>query len=191
MVAIAQALMSEIAFSDLLERARQGDDEAMEQLIQEYEPQVRLVARHRLSRPLRAILDTMDLVQSVHYALLRGLRENKFTLASPQDLIALAVTMVNHKAARKWQRLQREQHILKLHRLLLARAGSDPCPELTELVQSLLATVSDRDRRLLLLYLQGHSTQQVAQILGVDANSLRVRRSRLFRKLRASGLDID
>lgn len=191
MVAIAQALMSEIAFSDLLERARRGDGAAMEQLAREYEPQVRLVARHRLSRPLRAVVDTMDLVQSVHYALLLGLRENKFTLASPQDLIALAVTMVKHKAARRWQRLQREQDILKLQQLLLARASQEPSPELAELVQSLLAAVSERDRRLLLLYLEGHSTQEAAQILGVDANSLRVRRSRLFRKLRASGLEID
>jgi RNA polymerase sigma-70 factor (ECF subfamily) len=178
--------MPEDDFAAVLERARQGDAEAMARLVEEYEPEVRRVARRRLSPALRAGFDSADLVQSVHRSLLLCLRRNKFTFAGPQDLIALAVTMVKRKAARKWARLQREQDILHLRAELLARARPDRAAE----VQDLLETLDEDDRQLLKLYLEGRSTVEAAEVLGLKPDSLRVRRSRLFRKLRAAGLDL-
>jgi RNA polymerase sigma-70 factor (ECF subfamily) len=183
--------MSEQDFAAVLELARQGDPEAMARLVEEYEPQIRRVAHSRLSSALRAAVDSADLVQSVHRSLLLCLRRNKFTFNGPQDLVALAVTMVKRKAARKWARLRREQELLELRALLLSRAQPQRAAEMASELQDLLATLDESDRRLLKLYLEGRSTVEAAGILGLDPDCLRVRRHRLFLKLRASGLDID
>ncbi len=61
-------------FDLLLAAARSGDESAMQQLIEQYEPELRIVARNRLGAALRPHLDTIDLVQSVHRSLMIGLR---------------------------------------------------------------------------------------------------------------------
>src|SRR5262245_57385672 len=96
-------------FEDLLVRARGGDREALAQLATKYEPKVRLVARVLLGPALRTHLDSLDLVQSVHKSLLIGLRQNRFDLATPENLMALALTLVRRKVARQWRRIRRQQ----------------------------------------------------------------------------------
>src|SRR5215207_8494949 len=100
--------MPDEAFDDLLARARLGDSAAMSALAKRYEPEVLAVARVRLGPALRPYLDTFDLVQSVHRSLIVGLRNNKFAFSGPEQLVALAVTIVRRKAARQWQRAQRQ-----------------------------------------------------------------------------------
>jgi RNA polymerase sigma-70 factor (ECF subfamily) len=183
--------MQEQDFAAVLERARQGDCEAMTRLVEEYEPQIRRVARRRLGPSLRAAFDSMDLVQSVHRSLLLCLRRNKYTFAGPQDLVALAVTMVKRKAARKCAKLQLEEDCRRLREQLFPRARPERAAALAGELQELLEALNDADRQILDLYLKGHSSVEVAGILGLEPDSLRVRRSRLFRKLRDAGLDMD
>ena len=47
-----------------------------------------------LGPALRPYLDSLDLVQSVHRSLLLGLRQEKYDISSPDQIIALAVTLV-------------------------------------------------------------------------------------------------
>jgi RNA polymerase sigma-70 factor (ECF subfamily) len=182
--------VNEQDFATTLARARAGDPQAMTRLVEAYEPQIRRVAHRRLGPLLRAALDSMDLVQSVHRSLLLCLRRNKFTFAGPQDLVALAVTMVKRKAARQSTRLRREQEILQLRERLLPRARPERAAALETELQDILETLKEADRQLLRLYLEGYSTVDAARILGVEPDSLRVRRSRLFHKLRDAGLDL-
>src|SRR5215510_11322671 len=130
-----QTAMQVQDFAAVLARARQGDPEAMARLVEEYEPEVRRVAHRRLGPALRAAVDSADLVHSVHRSLLFCLKQNKFTFAGPQDLIALAVTMVKRKVARKWKRLQREQEILQLQAQLLSQARPDHAAELADKIK--------------------------------------------------------
>ncbi len=65
------------------------------------------VVRARLGKPMRTLLDSMDIVQSVHRSLLIGLRQDKYQFQSPHQLIALAALMVQRKVARHWTRLKR------------------------------------------------------------------------------------
>src|SRR5262245_12741157 len=92
------------AFAVLLSRARWGDAEAVSELCRQYEPRLRVVARVLLGPALRPVLDSMDLVQSVHRSLLVGIREDKFTIATLENLIALALTLLRRKVARQWRR---------------------------------------------------------------------------------------
>jgi DNA-directed RNA polymerase specialized sigma24 family protein len=123
-----------------------------------------------------------------------GLRRDKFTITCPEDLIALTVTMVTRKAARRWKQLKREREFLELQKLLMAHRrpvdNSTAHLEHSEQLQILLAELGDLDRQLLKLYLEGHSTVEAASILGLNRDVLRVRRSRLFKKLQVRGWKI-
>ncbi len=183
--------MDDQKFAATLERAREGDREAMTALVEEYQPQILRVARRRLGPEMRSTFDSMDLVQSVHRSLIMSLRRNKFTFDGPQDLVALAVTMIKRKVARKAARLKRGQEILELQKLVLQKMKPGRAAKAAEQLQDLLESLNDFDRQLLRLYLEGHGTNEAARVLGVDANSLRVHKSRLRRKLRTSGLELD
>jgi RNA polymerase sigma-70 factor (ECF subfamily) len=193
--------MSEVpeGFAALLLRVRQGDRDALGELTRQYEPEVRIVARVLLGPALRPYLDTVDLVQSVHRSLMIGLRQDKFAIASPQNLVALALTLVRRKAARHWRKLQRQQRIsfgpgdtANLPQLLASLGSSQPDPaqaaQFNDALQHLCNNLNETERRLLLLRLQGHSTAEVARELQLDPDVLRVRLSRLRQRLRATGV---
>jgi RNA polymerase sigma-70 factor (ECF subfamily) len=182
--------LSEQEFQTVLERARQGDQEAMTRLVEDYEPEVLRVARHRLGRALRVRLGSRDLVQSVHRTLIRCLRQNKFTFAGPKDLVALAVDIVKKKLARQATRHKREKEILRLREQLLGRANPERAAELAAEVQELLETLEDDDRRIVQMKLEGYTTKEIAGELGLNPDCLRVRWGRLRARLRAAGVDV-
>lgn len=184
-------------FAALLARARTGDAEALARLAQQYEPKVRIVARVLLGPALRPHLDTMDLVQSVHRSLMIGLRANRFDIAAPEALIALAVTMVRRKAARRWRHLRRQQRpdTGNLPDLLLSLSSGEVDParqaELRDGVARLCAGLSDMERRMLELRSQGYSTDEVAGAVGLNPIALRVRLTRLRQRLQDSAVLTD
>lgn len=193
--------MSEEAdeFAALLARARQGDQESQAQLVRQYEPKVRLVARVLLGPALRPYLDSMDLVQSVHRSLLIGLRQEKFVLSGPEHLMALALTLVRRKVARHWRRLQRQQRLSgggegggDRDQLLagLASPEIDPAREaqFRDQVRQLFSQLGPLEQRLLELRLQGHDTAELAEAMGLHPIALRVRLTRLRQRLRDSGV---
>lgn len=171
----------------------------MAQLVEQYEPQVRLVARVRLGAALRPYLDSMDLVQSVHRSLMMGLRRDQFDISCPENLVALALTIVRRKVARQWRRLRRQQRLTvrepdsqNLPDLLasLSSSDSDPAVQATlrDQTERLFREMDDTERRLMELRLEGYTTADVARQLGLDPDVLRVRLSRLRRRLREQGL---
>lgn len=189
-------------FSDLLSLARQGDDAAMQQLVTEYEREVHTVARIRLGAALRPYVDSVDLVQSVHRSLLIGLRDGKFDISTPQNLIALALTIVRRKVARQWRKVQRQQRLSgtdsstgDLPDILVGLVGkeSDPAEiaSLRDQTQRLWSEMDATERSVMELRMEGLSTADVARQLELDPDVLRVRLSRLRRRLRDLGLDTE
>jgi RNA polymerase sigma-70 factor (ECF subfamily) len=186
-------------FRVLVARVQLGDEDALLELTQRYEPEVRLAARVLLGRVLRTHLDSVDLVQSVHHSLMLGLRQNKFTLDAPQQLRALTLTMVRRKVARHWRRLRRQQRldpeVLETQALddaptAAGVAPADPAAqaEYRDTLEYLSSKLDERERRLVELRLQGYSTAEAARQMGEDADVLRVRLSRLRKRLRESNL---
>src|SRR5688500_890932 len=102
---------SDAEFLVLLDRARQGDREALAELARQYEPEGRVMARGLLGPALRPYLGSIDLMQSIHRSLLLGLRERRFDVSGPEHLVALALTMTRRKVARQWRRLRRQQRV--------------------------------------------------------------------------------
>src|SRR5262245_28248766 len=185
--------------TDLLARARGRAREALHQRARDYEPKLPLVARVLLGPALRPYLDSVDLVQSVHKSLLLGLRADKFTLNTPEDLLALALTLVRRKVARHWRHLQRQQRlsggagtITDLSHVLttLSRPNDDPAQaaQFRDQVVQLCGNLNDAERRLLELRLQGSTPTECAAELGLSAVAFRVRLTRLRQRLRSAGI---
>jgi RNA polymerase sigma factor (sigma-70 family) len=185
-------------FDLLLAAARSGDETAMQRLVSQYEPELRIVARHRLGPALRPHLDTIDLVQSVHRSLLIGLRANRFDISSPEKLIGLAVTIVRRKAAKHWRHLKRQQRLSTQDEagddfvdtmLSLQTPQTDvPADVATqEVLAQWLAGLDNIEKQLITMRLEGHSTAEVAKALELDPDVLRVKLSRLRKRLRERG----
>ena len=51
--------------SDLIERARNGDQQAWQVLFDDCYPKIRRVIRRRMSRPLRSLYDSTDIANEV------------------------------------------------------------------------------------------------------------------------------
>ncbi len=184
-------------FEALLLAVKGGDAKSLERLVKEYEPELRLIARKRLGKELRPFLDSVDLVQSVHRSLLIGLRDERFDISTQENLLALATTIVQRKIAKHWRKNQRQKQFgstdpfspaeLLLQMQSNEENGADQV-QVREVIEQTLAGLDPIDQSLVGLRLQGYSTAQVAETLGLESDYLRVRLSRLRKRLRDSGL---
>jgi RNA polymerase sigma factor (sigma-70 family) len=187
-------------YGTLLDSARRGDQDALARLSQLYATELRIVARAQLGPALRPYLDSLDLVQSVHRSLMLGLRREKYRVGTPQELLGLALTMLRRKVARHWRRLRRQQRQSAGPRrqdedvvdVLAGLSGSESDPgqtaQLRDTLRHLWGHLDVTERRVIELRLDGCNTAEVARQLGLDADILRVRLSRLRVRLQASGV---
>lgn len=188
-------------FADLIARAAGGDADALDALARQYEPKIRLVARVLLGPSLRPYLDSADLTQSVHKSILIGLRDEKFRVDGPEQLVGLALTVLRRKAARHWRHLQRQQRLSGAGGdEARARAVADPIgpaadpadeAQFRDQVRQLTAHLDEVERRILELRLEGHSSPEIAERTGLSAVNIRVRMTRLRQRLHAAGVTTD
>lgn len=185
-------------FSALLESAKQGNVQALDELVRLYEPEVRMVARMRLSSALRQHLDSVDLVQSVHKSILLGISNNRFDISSPEKLIALALTMVRHKTAKHWRKHQRQKNVRESDPKALTdffmdlesnQPSAEQVSERREVVEQVLRDIDSIEREIIAHRIRGHSTAETARLLELDPDVLRVKLSRLRKKLRGRGIE--
>ena len=160
-----------------------------------------MVARVLLGRALRPYLDSVDLVQSVHRSLMIALRTRDYDLENPEQLVALAITMVRRKTARHWRRMQRQKRMdgasdsqnLAVVMASLCDSREDPAEEaqFTDLIERLCDELDETERRMLDLRLQGYTSPEVAAELGMHAVAIRVRWTRLRKRLQERGVVAD
>jgi RNA polymerase sigma-70 factor (ECF subfamily) len=191
-------------FSALLARAAGGDESAIQELVRQYEPKVRIAARVLLGPALRPYLDSVDLTQSVHKSIVLGLRGQRFALTRPDDLIGLAITVLRRKAAKHWRHLKRQQRLSGEQTAdgggdftgvvtALSCPDSDPAAEaqFRDQVDHLWAHLDDAERQILDQRLEGYTPAEIADRLGISRVALRVRLTRLRQRLQATGVVTD
>ncbi len=178
---------------ETLHRAAAGDPAAITELVEKFEPEIRVIARRQLGPALRPYLDSMDLVQSIHRTLFVGLRNEQFQFSSPERLLAFVSMLVRRKTARQWRkhrRQQRESGVAVnpdgLVEFMLAwRAREDATDQVAEReqIEQILSHLDETDRKLVTLRLEGCSTAEAARVLKLDPDVTRVRLSRLRKRL--------
>lgn len=181
-------------YQSVLNRARAGNQAAIAQLVQVYGADIRLIARARLGSALRPILDSVDVVQSVHRCVMLGLRGGTFDVSTPEKLVAVAVGMVRIKIARHWRRLRIQERSktvfdrdANLSYMLAALISREDNPahvaELKDQMSRVSKELSDFELQVVQMRLDGHNTAAVARELGLDADMLRVQLGRLRKRL--------
>lgn len=85
-------------FSDLMKRVQRGEPEAVSELVQRYEPDVRLLVRTMLTdSQLRAQFDSADITQSVLRRFCLQSNDGRFQVDSPEQLVALLKKIAYHR----------------------------------------------------------------------------------------------
>jgi len=184
-------------FVNLLARVRGGDDVAAAELVARYERAVLRSVRSRLSPSMRGALDSMDVMQSVHRSLLTGLKIGRFEFATPQQLVGLAVVMVQRKVARHWRKLRRfplagsgaadPATAAPLETIASDESAPSEIATANDLLERCLAQLNDLDQQLVRLKLSGFSSTESAALLGREPAFIRMRWSRLRQMLRERG----
>lgn len=171
------------SFAELLERVQAGDDAAMAELIAGYEPQIRRVIRMRLGAPLRRLVDTVDIAQSVHCDLATALREGRLELATEMDLVRYAVGMARKKILRHaahWTRQQRDlgREVPLDERDTPEPEADDTTPSARLAVDELEATLERNgtplEREVIGLRRQGLDNRQIADRIGKSPDAVRM-----------------
>lgn len=178
------------------------DEAELFERLRQFEPEIRRAARVRLSPLLRPHLDSVDLVQSLFITLLDGLRREKLDLSHPEKLVALSAEIIRRKVARVWRRMQNRARLndrLNLPREVDPLAipnsaeGDDPSEtaQYRDEIRQVLAHLDPSEQRLIELRIEGCSTAEAARALDASPDVLRVKLSRLRKKLRDLGVMTD
>ncbi len=194
---------SEGEFEKLLAEAALGSELAQQILSERYATQVRIAARVLLGPQLRQHFDSMDLLQSVHRSMLVGLRQERYQFSSPDKLVALACTILRRKVAKKWRHYRRQVSLGKSSTgdsvfssgLLSSISNHETDPALIaqfdDQLAQLCSRLSESERLMLEMRLDGFSNQEVAERLGLHPVAFRVRWTRLRQRLNALGVSED
>jgi RNA polymerase sigma-70 factor (ECF subfamily) len=184
-------------FADFLRRVCAGDETAAAELVQRYEPALRLEVQLRLTDPkLRRLLDPADLCQSVLKSFFIRAAAGQFELDSQEKLLALLRTMARNKVAfeaRKQKALRRD-----LRRDVSLGEGellaTDPSPSRLaigrELLDALQSRLSAEERRMADLRSAGREWAEIAAELGGTAQARRKQLARAVKRVSQElGLD--
>lgn len=182
-------------FDELLMRVSHGDSEAENSLFQKYEPAIRRVVRLRLANlPLKSVVDSVDICQSVMASFFVRLRLGKYRFANANQLIALLMTMAKSKIAAQSRRAQaqcRDRRRLvpdnEVESMLVAstESPSHQC-QVRELYTSVMEHFSEDEKLLANLRVDDVEWEEIARIYhsrAVDVNRLQATPESLRKRL--------
>ncbi len=184
----------------LLQRLREGDQAAFEQLFAEHRPYLHRVIELRLDDRLRGRLDTSDLVQETQMEAFRRLedylrrRPMPFRLWLRKTAQERLITAQRQHLGAALRTVDREVPLPDQSSLLLARqfqaAGSTPSQrlekaELASRMRAVLAELGEADREILVLRnLEELSNQEAAEVLQIEPAAASQRYGRAVLRLR-------
>lgn len=170
----------------LLDKMREGDYQAAEQVFLAFEPELRLIVRRQLSRRLRAKFDSLDVVQSVWVHVLRDFRAGGCGITGPAHLrnflVRVACNCLTDRLRHYRTELEREQPLLEGDGASGPASGQPRPSEVAqadELWEAMLTHCPREHHELLRLKRQGLPLAAIAARTGLHEDSVR----RVIRKL--------
>jgi RNA polymerase sigma-70 factor (ECF subfamily) len=187
------------SIDELIRRVQAGDQDAAAVLVKRYEPAIRRAVRFRLADAgLAALLDSMDICQSVLGSFFLRAATGQYKLETPEQLLKLLTTMARNKLishARKQHAQRRDIRRVSSGddnegRFVSAHQSPSKQVEVRDLLQEVQRRLSPDERRMLELRNEGHDWASIASELGGSAEARRRRLSRaLDRVAEQLGLD--
>jgi RNA polymerase sigma factor (sigma-70 family) len=173
----------------LLEPLNRGDQAAVEQVVADYEPYLRVLVRRSLPAPLRGKFDSLDVVQSVWVHVLHGLREGSWAITDRARLLALLVTVTRRRLVSRYRHyrpsLEREQPGGADLEELPAPREDRPSEvvQAGDLWEKMLALCPPEHHEVLRLRRQGLLLHEIAERIRMHEGSVRRILRRLARQL--------
>jgi RNA polymerase sigma factor (sigma-70 family) len=174
--------------SDLIARAKAGDETAIGEFLTRFEPEVRIMVRSRLPRMLRTQFDSMDFVQAVWQSFFADLRSSSQQFENVHHLRGFLAGVARNKVYEEHRRLTRtKKHALAREQSLYVRRGSrevelaliSPEPTASQAVQAsdrlaqLVARCSPLEVQVITLRRQEMTFDEIARRTGVSERSVR------------------
>jgi ECF sigma factor len=186
-------------FATYVARLRTGDQAALEELVARYTPVIKLEARMRLRSPnLRAVLDSMDICQSVLKSFFLRAAAGQFDIDRPEDLRKLLVQMACNKSLEAARHEYAQKRDARRSVGLGDEAHQVPCEndpvdevEWQELLLRGRQMLSPSEQRLAEARAAGQTWDEIAMIVGGSPDGLRMQFTRAqARVAKALGLEI-
>jgi RNA polymerase sigma-70 factor (ECF subfamily) len=172
--------MSEDALDTLLEKLANGESVAAERVFRDFEPFLRAMVRRRLTPPLRAKFDSMDVVQSVWADVLVGFREGHREFKDHAHLRAFLTRVTyNHfvnQCRRHSSALEYEQPLHSDDAQTLPSSGQPRPSEVAqadELWETMIDLCPPAHRQILEFKRQGLPLAEIAARVGLHEGSVR------------------
>src|SRR5262245_1637110 len=176
------------SFADFLRRIRRGDELAAIELVQRYESLIRREVRLGISdRRLNRAFDSIDVCQSVLASFFARAASGQFDIESPEQMAKLLMSMARNKLAslaRREQRLRRDMRRIDStqHDVLEQVVDTEGSPSeivlQRELIDRMRSELTDDERRIADLRVEGMDWNEVAERLGGSAQARRMQLAR-------------
>ena len=179
-------------FIELIRGVRSGSDESATRLLNVYGPQIRRLARVRLSDPnLRRVIDSQDICQSVMANFFQRATAGQFELETPDALLRLLATMIRNRITDKARHFQAARQDLRRNSAsdsaLRGVADSVCTPSLIvgrqEILQQVRSLLTEEEHRLVELRNQGCGWAEIAEQLNASPEQLRKRLARALERI--------
>lgn len=177
--------------SSLLARIRAGDREAAAEFVLQFGPILRQRVRSKLTGGLRRLVDSADLLASVARRLDRAVAERRAWFETESQLFSFVNRIASRLVvdqARVLNRLQRaESHEAAWAHSMYARIANadsrDGAGFDTVIDDAMSALESERDRRVLSLWLMGMNHNEIASEMGANPAAVRQQWCRMRQRL--------
>ena len=169
----------------LVDRWREGDEDAARQLFDTYVERLVALARRRISQRLVSRLDPEDIVQSVFRTFFGRVRAGQFQLEEKEDICKLLMRITVHKTLRQvafhkaakrdpGQETGQSEHSAEMLMELLDR---EPTPDaeaaFIDQLETFLGTLRPEERTILEMRMQGYSNEEIAKKLDIYDRKIR------------------
>ena len=169
-------MTEESSFDRLIERLRDGDEDAARQIFEQYARRLIGLARKHLDGAVRRKVDPEDVVQSVFKSFFLRIGKGEYDLGKKDDLWSLLVVITLHKCGhtvrdlRSHRRDNRREAAFQLTADDSAASWQALAPGPTpleaavmaETVEQVVSSLKDRERQILELHLHGHESAEIA-----------------------------
>jgi RNA polymerase sigma-70 factor (ECF subfamily) len=164
---------------------RQGDQDAARQIVERYVDRLLVLARRRISQRLASRIDAEDIVQSVFRTFFVRLKDGRFVFQDEDDLCKLLVRITLHKTLRQvafhkaakrdpsLETNQGERHREQLLAVLDREPSAEDALAFEDALDKFLAPLSEQERQIIQMRLQGCTNDEIAQRLGLYDRKIR------------------
>ncbi|MBL8813530.1 MAG: sigma-70 family RNA polymerase sigma factor [Planctomycetaceae bacterium] len=187
--------MTNTSVRELLDRVRNGDSSAAEELVRTYEPEIRRAIRVRMTDArLRRLVDSIDICQSVLAGFFVRTAAGQYDIQTPEELLRLLVTMARNRIidwARRQQADRRDsrREVSIDDENAVPVASHDPGPASVLVNRELLEQVRNRlsadELRLMEKRSEGVGWNEIAAETGEQANAVRMKLTRALDRVAA------